>query len=231
MDRNSCPSQIQIRLKPVKPLPWPQGDSSHSSMNLTVQGHNLWYLKSFSFPQVMLTTSHVAVFLFWIHFFSKTVFWQEPGSSNGHHSNRAAWSWMGRKTTYAQRFPPRIQRKAKALTGTTQRLCLDFCPGSVGRFMRNLAYQSTQMQTVSSQDKAWRWFCPAAQLQTHTQRTDIRFQKSQFMKVNRLQRSEEKVDHGLAWFCFLNLYHLHWIHPTNLAFIASHWGESLGQIN
>ena len=57
---------------------------------LTVQGHIQWYLKVFSFPQVMLISANLAVFFFFIQFFSETLFRQEPGSSNGHRSNGAA---------------------------------------------------------------------------------------------------------------------------------------------
>lgn len=73
---------------------------------------------------------------------------------------------------HTQRLLPCIQRKVKALTSTTQWLCLNFCPASVGRFIETLRYHSTQMQVVNSYHGAWKCLCPSFRSQL-TQRMDI----------------------------------------------------------
>jgi len=145
---------------------------------LTVQGHILWYLKDFSFPQVMLIISpNVALsFLFSFSFFSETLFWQELGSRNGHHSNGAARRWTGKKDYLCtERLPPCMQRKAKALRSAAQQLCLDFSPGSVSRFMGTVAHHSTRMQLAGCHDVVWRCPCPTAQVPAYTQRMETPF--------------------------------------------------------
>lgn len=85
--------------------------------------------------------------------------------------------WAGRlhtvmaKTTYCHG----TQRKAKALTGTTQRLCLDFCPVSVSRFRGTMACHSTWIQLASSHHVAWWCSCPTAQVPVNTKRRETPF--------------------------------------------------------